>query len=173
MRLRVPTASRSPGVSERAELGTAMPASSRLTPVLLVLVILCLACAHLSVEGPAPADPCDVVAVEVIESDGSRHTILDPEPIRKIARSYAVSRFGWEEVRPGVRTSSRFVLVSRDGSRQTYWIGANGDLGIFPCYRFCSGIWVGVARDQDADGPTLTKGLADTQTFLLFQALER
>lgn len=140
---------------------------------LLTALALTLGCATL-VDGPPPPEPGDVVSIEVVdEADvgSARRTIVDPESILQIVRSYAVASSGWEKAKPGLPTYLRFELLSRDGSRRTYWLGSNSDLGIFPCYRLCSGVWIGVAQDGSASGPTLIKGLADVPQFDLFRAL--
>jgi len=117
----------------------------------------------------------DVAEVRIQElaggAEGAR-SITDPETLRAIADSYAMSAEDWAESRSERVPLYRIDVVARDGARSTYWLGANSHPARFPCYAFCSGWWLAPSDDAGALDATRYKGLPDSVEHYFLRDLD-
>jgi hypothetical protein len=90
----------------------------------------------------------------------------DPEKVRAIARSWAISPSGWVESR-GRRLIPAYRIELRDSAeiRATYWLGTNANPPRFPCYALCSGWWIAGSDSAGSIDASRFKGLPDAVYF--------
>lgn len=141
-----------------------------------VLLIALLGCARgAELDGPpAPqADAVSEVLVTSLEETARQTVVSSAESVAAIANSWAFARHGWSasqgrELVPLYRIEFR----GSGGARAVYWLGFNSHPPRFPCYSFCTGVWVSPSIPNGDQDLTRYKGLADTVRSQLFRDLK-
>lgn len=116
------------------------------------------------VAGPPPPAPDSVSSVRVTPiapAEGAPYEI--PEPVASNASAAAFSEYGWSAAE-GRDLQPLYRLDLLDGPRTVavYWLGANSHPPRFPCYRLCSGWWIGGSTATGEFDATRYKGLVSS-----------
>jgi hypothetical protein len=133
--------------------------TGRLAPVICALMLS--ACAIRDARPTAPPPAADAVVeirvTSIPPAIAMSRTVSDPEKIRSVAGSGAVSAGGWWQARGReLLPLYRIDLVVKDGGVATYWLGTNSYPARFPCFAICTGWWL---------APSTTDGQMDTTKF--------
>lgn len=138
----------------------------RLSHKLLAVVVLAgiAGCMPPPVAGPPPPDPAAVSSVRVTPlapAEGAPYEIS--ERVASNASAAAFSAHGWSAARDrDLQPLYRLDLL--DGKRivAVYWLGTNSHPPRFPCYRLCSGWWIGGSTAAGEFDATRYKGLVSS-----------
>jgi len=149
----------------------------RFAPIGLALIaaLLVASCVQPGILGPAPPVTNSIVEIRVTHLEPTSplvHSIDDRQKIDAVINSYAMASQGWSESgRRELPPTYRIDFVDQSGRRATYWLGANSDLGIFPCYAICSGWWIAPSDAAGTIDSTRYKGLTSAISLYLFKDL--
>jgi hypothetical protein len=146
-----------------------------LSGLVLLAALFVASCVQPSVLGPAPPVAGSIVEIRVtdLKSTPSKvRSIDDRQKIASLINSYAVGPNGWiESGRRELPATYRVDFINQGGLQATYWLGLNGDLGIFPCYAICSGWWIAPSSAAGTIDSSRYKGLTSTMSLYLFNDL--
>ena len=117
---------------------------------------------------PAADGVIEIRVTSLPPAEAMSRTIRDPEKIRSLAESAAISADGWWRARGReLLPLYRIDLVSKDGGMETWWLGTNSYPARFPCYAMCSGWWLSPSVAEGRIDATRYRGMRSA-TYLQF-----
>lgn len=143
---------------------------------LVIVLLLCFivsGCVHVEyIDGPSIGTATEVaqISVEVVAKDAAVRIISEPKDIDKVL--WLFSEKSWE-MNTGHSLSPAYMinLQNKAGESSIYWLGAYAELGLFPCYSFCSGWWLAASNKNGEIDESKYKNLASSHAMFLVASL--
>ena len=146
----------------------------RLLAATLISVQVSLACYAEPASAPSQPDLSHVSAIHVTAlvpefgaPDRRERQITDESTVSSVASGTAFRLSRWLSSRRQLVPVYRIEFLDGDTTQATYYLGANSYPPRFPCYAFCSGWWLGTAREDGTFDSTRYVGLTSTQYWPL------
>lgn len=138
---------------------------------IVVVVAAVVGCTQ-RVPGPLPPDPANLSAVRVTPIAPAEGEPYEVAGATSVASIRALSESGWVAA-GGRRLAPLYRLDLMDGAQivAVYWLGTNAHPPQFPCYRLCSGWWIGGSTTAGEFDTTRYKGLTSVHYVYLLADL--